>query len=228
MTGSAEQRPQDRRGVLEPTHVMRPGRPKPLSDFGAPFRADEPEDGRGEGWERVAVGAASGPGPAQDAQETAELPPVPPYPPPPAGPPRPGGRDGRGRTTALVALAGLAAAGLAAALLLARNGPQETPPALAPPPATASSDPGAPVGPAPAVPGADVLRQGDSGPEVREVQERLLRVPGVYEGGSVDGIYDAAFAEAIGRFQLWYGIRGDETGVYGANTRRDLESRTGS
>jgi hypothetical protein len=31
---------------------------------------------------------------------------------------------------------------------------------------------------------------------------------------------------AVARFQLWYGIRGDESGVYGNDTRRDLESRT--
>jgi hypothetical protein len=31
----------------------------------------------------------------------------------------------------------------------------------------------------------------------------------------------------VARFQLWYGIRGDESGVYGDDTRRDLESRTG-
>ncbi|MGW0584270.1 peptidoglycan-binding protein, partial [Streptomyces sp. NPDC002920] len=28
-------------------------------------------------------------------------------------------------------------------------------------------------------------------------------------------------------FQLWYGIRGDEDGVYGDDTRQALESRTG-
>lgn len=32
--------------------------------------------------------------------------------------------------------------------------------------------------------------------------------------------------DAVARFQLWYGIRGDETGVYGNDTRKDLESRT--
>ncbi|MEV7422453.1 peptidoglycan-binding domain-containing protein [Streptomyces sp. NPDC091212] len=232
MTGSSEQRPPARRGVLEPTHVMRPRRPKPLSDFGDLFRPEGPEDGRGEGWERVAV---AGPGAAQDAQETEELPPVPPQVPPatargalPGGPPRADGRRWSGRATALVAVAGAAVAGFAAALLLTWNGTQEEPPATAPPPATASTAPEVPADPAPGVPGAGALRQGDSGPEVREAQERLLRIPDVYAGGSVDGVYDTTFTEAVGRFQLWYGIRGDETGVYGENTRRDLESRTGS
>ncbi|RDG35523.1 peptidoglycan-binding protein [Streptomyces corynorhini] len=210
---------------------MRPRRPKPLSDFGDLFRQDEPEDGRGEGWERVAVGGRAA---APDAAETEELPPVPPQAPPaargalPGAPPRAAGRRWSGRATVLVAVAGAAVAGFAAALLFSWNGSQDRAPAAVPPAATATTAPGAPAEPAPGVPGAGVLRQGDSGPEVSEVQQRLLRIPDVYEGGSVDGVYDATFTEAVGRFQLWYGIRGDETGVYGENTRRDLESRTGS
>lgn len=74
--------------------------------------------------------------------------------------------------------------------------------------------------------GAGVLREGDAGAEVTDLQERLLRIPDVYQGGKVDGQYDAALASAVARFQLRYGIRGDETGVYGNDTRRDLESRT--
>jgi hypothetical protein len=71
-----------------------------------------------------------------------------------------------------------------------------------------------------------VLRQGDSGPEVSDLQSRLLRIPDVYPDGKVDGRYDAVLTEAVARFQLWYGIRGDEDGEYGDATRRDLESRT--
>ncbi|MGY0056469.1 peptidoglycan-binding domain-containing protein [Streptomyces sp. LZ34] len=71
-----------------------------------------------------------------------------------------------------------------------------------------------------------VLSLGDSGPEVSELQSRLLRIPDVYAGGSVNGRYDQSLASAVARFQLWYGIRGDEDGVYGDDTRRDLESRT--
>ncbi|MGV9408086.1 peptidoglycan-binding protein, partial [Streptomyces sp. NPDC003667] len=74
------------------------------------------------------------------------------------------------------------------------------------------------------VPGT--LRQGDTGPEVTELQQRLLRVPDVYRDGSTSGTYDAPLTEAVARFQLWYGISGDETGVYGDDTRRALESRT--
>ncbi|GAA3094881.1 hypothetical protein GCM10017687_01580 [Streptomyces echinatus] len=55
-----------------------------------------------------------------------------------------------------------------------------------------------------------------------------MRIPDVYRDGSADGTYDATLTEAVARFQLWYGISGDETGVYGDDTRRALESRTGS
>ncbi|MFC3350411.1 peptidoglycan-binding protein, partial [Streptomyces echinoruber] len=80
---------------------------------------------------------------------------------------------------------------------------------------------------APADPdGAGTLRRGDTGPQVADLQQRLLRVPDVYTGGSTDGRYDAALEAAVARFQEWYGIVGDETGVYGDDTRRALESRT--
>ncbi|MGX5183523.1 peptidoglycan-binding protein [Streptomyces avermitilis] len=74
--------------------------------------------------------------------------------------------------------------------------------------------------------GVGTLREGDSGPEVTALQQRLLHIPNVYDSGSTSGQYDATLTAAVARFQLWYGIRGDETGVYGDDTRRDLESRT--
>jgi hypothetical protein len=77
-------------------------------------------------------------------------------------------------------------------------------------------------------PQAGVLRQGDSGSAVSDLQSRLLRIPDVYPDGKVDGKYDSVLAEAVARFQLWYGIRGDEDGEYGDATRRDLEARTSS
>ncbi|TKA02053.1 peptidoglycan-binding protein [Actinacidiphila oryziradicis] len=95
--------------------------------------------------------------------------------------------------------------------------------------ATASATPTQPVASQAAQPSAAavvVLRQGDSGPEVSDLQSRLLRIPNVYPDGKVDGQYDAVLTEAVARFQLWYGIRGDEDGEYGDATRRDLESRT--
>ncbi|MGW2326998.1 peptidoglycan-binding domain-containing protein [Streptomyces sp. NPDC001700] len=88
----------------------------------------------------------------------------------------------------------------------------------------------APTTAVPAPPGsqAGVLSQGDSGPQVSDLQKRLLKIPNVYQDGQVNGQYDQTLTEAVARFQLWYGIRGDEDGVYGDATRRDLESRTGA
>lgn len=96
--------------------------------------------------------------------------------------------------------------------------------------------PGTPQGAAPASPSAPgspgagaiggVLRQGDTGPAVSELQARLLRIPDVYADGAVDGRFDGRLAAAVARFQVWYGVRGDESGEYGDATRRDLESRT--
>ncbi|MGN7140492.1 peptidoglycan-binding protein, partial [Streptomyces pseudogriseolus] len=92
------------------------------------------------------------------------------------------------------------------------------------PPPTAT----APTPPRTAAPAEDgFLREGDAGPEVAALQERLLRIPDVYRDGPTDGRYDATLRAAVARFQLWYGIRGDETGVYGDDTRQALESRTG-
>jgi hypothetical protein len=95
---------------------------------------------------------------------------------------------------------------------------------------TASTAPTATAPAVPAPPGsqAGVLSQGDSGPQVSELQTRLLKIPDVYRDGRVNGTYDRSLAEAVARFQLWYGIRGDEDGVYGDATRRGLESRTGT
>ncbi|MFE2940065.1 peptidoglycan-binding protein [Streptomyces sp. NPDC059255] len=179
---------------------------------------------------------------SQDSEDTEELPPVPAQ----AGA---GGwtagvvRPRNARFTALLSVAAAGVVGFGIALLLTWGGSGGTSEAAEPPPAPAptTEPPGnptpAPTGPpagttppaAPADPGATapVLQEGDSGPEVTELQERLLRIPNVYEGGDVTGTYDTTLTEAVGRFQLWYGIRGDETGVYGDDTRRDLESRTG-
>ncbi|MEU1696788.1 peptidoglycan-binding domain-containing protein, partial [Streptomyces hirsutus] len=88
-----------------------------------------------------------------------------------------------------------------------------------------AAEPAAPPQRAPAAPG--FLSEGDSGPEVAELQERLLRIPDVYRDGATSGRYDAVLSAAVARFQLWYGVQGDETGVYGDDTRRALESRTG-
>jgi hypothetical protein len=101
---------------------------------------------------------------------------------------------------------------------------------LGAPRAAAPVGPGTPTATAPGAPAAGaaagVLREGDSGPAVSELQARLLRIPDVYAGGAVDGRFDGRLAAAVARFQVWYGVRGDESGEYGDATRRDLESRT--
>ncbi|MFC5197012.1 peptidoglycan-binding domain-containing protein [Streptomyces kaempferi] len=134
-----------------------------------------------------------------------------------------GHADGAIRRRAAIALGVTAAAltGFALALLLpddAQAGhPGSSPSATAAAPApSGSADPD----------GAGTLREGDSGQAVSALQQRLLRIPDVYAGGSTDGSYDATLTAAVARFQLWYGIRGDETGVYGDDTRAALESRT--
>lgn len=133
------------------------------------------------------------------------------------------------RAAIAVAVGAAALVGFGSALLLpgSAEGDEVRPAPSVTPPVTSS----APVPSAPAAVDPDgdgTLREGDSGPEVTDLQERLLRIPDVYTHGATSGSYDTALTEAVARFQLWYGIRGDETGVYGDDTRKDLESRTGS
>ncbi|GAA2442079.1 peptidoglycan-binding domain-containing protein [Streptomyces macrosporus] len=72
---------------------------------------------------------------------------------------------------------------------------------------------------------SSVLREGDTGPEVAELQYRL-RQTYAYRG-DVDGRYDREVRDGVATFQEWYGVRGDPEGVYGPNTRRALERATG-
>lgn len=203
-----------KRSVIEPTEVIPRRRPRPLEDFRELYRtarsADRPADD---------TDPPAGDGPPPDAEDdTRELAPV-------GGPEPPVGRRVRLSAPGLaVALAAAATAGFAAAVLLNAGG--AAPPAAGAPP-SASVAPAVPGSAGPSDPdGPGVLRQGDTGPAVADLQRRLLRVPDVYQGGTVDGRYDATLAAAVARFQLWYGVRGDETGVYGDDTRRALESRT--
>ncbi|WP_245689789.1 peptidoglycan-binding domain-containing protein [Streptomyces chattanoogensis] len=83
----------------------------------------------------------------------------------------------------------------------------------------------APGGPTSAPPtGPIVLREGSSGPEVAELQNRLRQL-GRYPG-LTDGRYDAEVRAAVSRYQEAYGVTGDPDGVYGAGTRSSLESQT--
>jgi hypothetical protein len=143
--------------------------------------------------------------------------------------PAPGGGPGLKRAAVVGGVGAAALLGFGAALLLpggdtekeARSvTPRPTP--SAPAPEASAPERNDAVDPD----GAGTLREGDSGPQVSELQQRLLRIPDVYAGGSTSGRYDGVLKDAVARFQLWYGIRGDETGVYGNDTRQDLESRT--
>ncbi|MFF5547168.1 peptidoglycan-binding protein [Streptomyces olivaceoviridis] len=178
------------------------------------------------------------PDPVTPEDDTRELPPVPASVPRPSGAPGPSAGPRRAAVAAAVAAAALV--GFGCALLLpgrqqAAATARPAPPVTTAPPATAPGGPPAPTTPAgPAAPatapdpdGPGTLRQGDTGPEVTDLQQRLLRVPDVYRDGSTSGTYDTTLTEAVARFQLWYGVSGDETGVYGNDTRRALESRTG-
>ncbi|MDX3527085.1 peptidoglycan-binding domain-containing protein [Streptomyces sp. ID05-39B] len=199
------------RPVLEPIRVLRPRNTDALA---ALFReltelTGDPENA--EGYESVPL-------PRPEAR-TRELPPVPPIPPvPPVR--RPGGSGIRRGAVAAGTVLAAALVGFGCALLLPdgdRKSADRTLPA-APPTAAAPQ-----AGPD----GSGTLREGAAGPEVTDLQQRLRRIPNVYDDGATDGRYDPALTEAVARFQLWYGIRGDENGVYGDDTRRDLESRTG-
>ncbi|WP_128429814.1 peptidoglycan-binding domain-containing protein [Streptomyces cyaneus] len=103
-------------------------------------------------------------------------------------------------------------------------------PSTSPTPTGTPSGPGTTTSasptPAPSAPqdAAPVLRLGDQGPEVTELQLRLRQI-GHY-GGNVDGDYDREVEGAVRTYQLTRVILGDESGVYGRETRKSLESET--
>ncbi|MFF0010974.1 peptidoglycan-binding protein [Streptomyces sp. NPDC005374] len=69
-----------------------------------------------------------------------------------------------------------------------------------------------------------VLRLGDQGPEVVELQLRLRQI-GIYEGDA-DGDFDRDVESAVRSYQVTRLLLQDESGVYGAETRASLESET--
>ncbi|MDX3615621.1 peptidoglycan-binding domain-containing protein [Streptomyces europaeiscabiei] len=139
----------------------------------------------------------------------------------------PGGGSGLKRAAVVVGIGAAALLGFGAALLLPGGDTEKEARTVTPTPTPSAPVTSAPAGNAGVDPdGPGTLREGDSGPQVAELQQRLLRIPNVYDNGSTSGQYDGVLKEAVARFQLWYGIRGDETGVYGNDTRQDLESRT--
>ncbi|PZG93177.1 peptidoglycan-binding protein [Streptomyces sp. NTH33] len=77
--------------------------------------------------------------------------------------------------------------------------------------------------PAPPDPGP-VLRHGDQGPEVTELQQRLRQL--YLYNGRADGFYSGRVEKAVRTYQWARGISADESGVYGPATRASLESET--
>ncbi|MER7774278.1 peptidoglycan-binding domain-containing protein [Streptomyces sp. NPDC096191] len=68
------------------------------------------------------------------------------------------------------------------------------------------------------------LRRGDRGPEVVELQQRLAQL--YLYTGDIDGNYDHRVEDSVRTYQWARGIRSDDLGVYGPDTRRQLESET--
>ncbi|MFJ9864075.1 peptidoglycan-binding protein [Streptomyces sp. NPDC101165] len=221
--------------VLEPVRVVRLRRFDALAEL---MREMLPERETFESFESFGTAPLSGAGAPRTSvteDDTQELPPFPAT----RQTPRNGTRRsaaGTRRGAVAVAVGAAAVVGFGCALLLPTRQEADASPQ---PSHTTTTTPTttAPVAPAttPAAPattpaadpdGAGTLRQGDTGPQVADLQQRLLRVPDIYRDGSTSGTYDAVLTAAVARFQLWYGISGDETGVYGNDTRRALESRT--
>ncbi|MFE2062360.1 peptidoglycan-binding protein [Streptomyces sp. NPDC059467] len=99
--------------------------------------------------------------------------------------------------------------------------PSRTPSRSATPTASASTG-GTSASQEPSTP--PVLRLGDSGAEVTELQLRLKQLS-LYSGNA-DGDYDQKTEDAVRTYQLTRGILADESGVYGSATRKALEAET--
>ncbi|MEU9973531.1 peptidoglycan-binding domain-containing protein [Streptomyces sp. NPDC051014] len=89
-------------------------------------------------------------------------------------------------------------------------------------PTRSASTPGTVASPRPTQ--APVLRLGDSGAEVTELQRRLAQLR--LFPGTADGDYDRMTETAVRTYQLARGVLTDESGVYGTATRASLESET--
>ncbi|MEU4659035.1 peptidoglycan-binding protein [Streptomyces sp. NPDC023723] len=71
---------------------------------------------------------------------------------------------------------------------------------------------------------ATVLRRGDAGPEVTELQLRLRQLHLYMD--DVDGDYGRRVEDAVRTFQWARGIHSEELGTYGPKTREQLERET--
>ncbi|MFF9620522.1 peptidoglycan-binding protein [Streptomyces griseosporeus] len=71
---------------------------------------------------------------------------------------------------------------------------------------------------------APVLRRGDRGPEVVELQLRLRQL--YLYNGDANGNFNGQVEDALRNYQWARGVRSDDLGVYGPETRWMLESET--
>jgi peptidoglycan hydrolase-like protein with peptidoglycan-binding domain len=69
-----------------------------------------------------------------------------------------------------------------------------------------------------------VLRRGDRGPEVTELQQRLRQLYLYMD--DIDGTFDRQVEDALRNFQWSRGIQDEELGTYGPRTREQLERET--
>ncbi|MFI7504720.1 peptidoglycan-binding protein [Streptomyces sp. NPDC049687] len=104
-----------------------------------------------------------------------------------------------------------------------RATPTGSPGPTASPTGTGATATAAPA-PSPSGGQAPVLRLGDTGPEVTELQLRLKQA-GFYDG-EADGDFDSEVQNAVRGYQLARLVFADESGVYGRATRKSLESET--
>ncbi|MEV4787601.1 peptidoglycan-binding domain-containing protein [Streptomyces tuirus] len=106
----------------------------------------------------------------------------------------------------------------------AASSPQ-SPSASAPQPSGSATGPGqAPPDNGRQKTGPAVLRLGDRGPEVTELQLRLRQL--ILYTDEADGTFDDRLADAVRTYQWSRGVQSDELGVYDRPTREKLESET--
>jgi hypothetical protein len=72
--------------------------------------------------------------------------------------------------------------------------------------------------------GGPALHRGDRGPDVAELQQRLAQL--YLYTGDINGNYNHQVEDSVRTYQWARGIRSDDLGVYGPDTRRMLESET--
>ncbi|MGV9253985.1 peptidoglycan-binding protein [Streptomyces sp. NPDC003697] len=97
-------------------------------------------------------------------------------------------------------------------------------PSASPSASAGPTGPAATAGPTETMAVPPVLRRGDQGPEVTELQLRIRRL--YLYTGEADGVYDGQLEDSVRTYQWTRGIRTDESGVYGPATRASLEAET--